>query len=46
MHIFGVLSGERAPSSVITPEPGVLPLSGERGPRSAFSPDPERSSPC
>ncbi len=34
---------ERAPSSVITPEPRVLPLSGERGLNSAFSPDPERS---
>ncbi len=41
--VFGVLSGERAPSSVITPEPGVLPLSGERGPSFAFSLDPEPS---
>ncbi len=35
--VFGVLSEERAPSSVIVPEPG------ERGPSSAFSPDPESS---
>ncbi len=39
--IFGVLSEERAPSSVIVPEPGVLPWPGERGPSSPFSPDPE-----
>ncbi len=41
--IFGVLSEERAPSSVIIPEPGVLPPTGERGPSSACSPDPECS---
>ncbi len=41
--IFGVLSEERAPSSVIVPSPGVLPSPGERGPSSAFSPDPESS---
>ncbi len=40
---FGMLSEERAPSSVIVPEPGVLPSPGERGPSSAFSPDPESS---
>ncbi len=39
--VFGVLSEERAPSSVIVPEPGVLPSPGERGPSSAFGPDPE-----
>ncbi len=38
-----MLSGERAPSSVITPKTRVLPLSRERGPSSAFSLDPERS---
>ncbi len=31
----------RAPSSVIVPEPGVLPSPGERGPSSAFGPDPK-----
>ncbi len=41
--VFGVLSEERAPSSVIIPEPGVLPPTGERGPSSACSPDPECS---
>ncbi len=41
--VFGVLSEERAPSSVIVPEPGVLPSPRERGPSSAFSPDPESS---
>ncbi len=39
--VFGVLSEERAPSSVVVPEPGVLPLPGERGPSSAFGPDPK-----
>ncbi len=33
-----MLSEERAPSSVIVPEPGVLPSPGERGPSSAFGP--------
>ncbi len=36
-----MLSEERAPSSVIVPEPGVLPSPGERGPSSAYGPDPE-----
>ncbi len=46
--IFGVLSEERAPSSVIIPEPRVLPLTGERGPSSACSQNapPECSSLC
>ncbi len=39
--VFGVLSEKRAQSSVIAPEPGVLPSPGERGLTSAFSPDPE-----
>ncbi len=39
--VFGVLSEERAPSSVVVSEPGVLPLPGERGPSSAFGPDPK-----
>ncbi len=43
--VFGVLSEERAPSSVIIPEPGVLHPTGERGPSSPFSPDPESSPP-
>ncbi len=38
--VFGVLSEEKAPSSVIVPSPG------ERGPSSAFSPDPESSPKC
>ncbi len=41
--VFSVLSEERAPSSIIVPEPGVLPSPGERGPSLAFSPDPESS---
>ncbi len=32
--LFGVLSEERAPSSVIDPEPGVLPSPRKRGPSS------------
>ncbi len=43
--VFGVLSEERAPSSVIVPEPGVLPWPGERGPSSPFSPDPKAPPP-
>ncbi len=43
LSIFGVLSEERAPSSVIIPEPEVLPPTGERGPSSACSPNPECS---
>ncbi len=39
--VFGVLSEERAPSSVVVPEPGVLPSPRERGPSSAFGPDPK-----
>lgn len=38
-----MLSRERAPSSVMTSEPGVLPLSVERGPSLVFSPNSERS---
>ncbi len=38
-----MLSEERAPSSVIVPEPGVLPLPGERGPSSAVTVDCEKS---
>ncbi len=37
LFVFGVLSEERALSSVIVPSPE------ERGPSSAFSPDPESS---
>ncbi len=36
-----MLSEERAPSSVVVPEPGVLPSPRERGPSSAFGPDPK-----
>ncbi len=41
--VFGMLSKERTPSSIIIPELRVLPSTGERGPSSAFSPDPECS---
>ncbi len=45
--LFGVLSEERAPSSVVVPEPGVLPSPRERGPSSAFGPDPKAPpTPC
>jgi len=40
-----VLSEERAPSSVVVPEPGVLPSPRERGPSSAFGPDPKAPHP-